>query len=668
MPLDVKSIGFALSERSCTVTLPMEKEEQIYRFGLTPTLFNMTGCRVNLRPTDSPENPRGESHAPVPFYVSTRGYGVLVDTARYTQFFCGPPAPTNADEALAEASPAPLASPATPAGSNGAWRTTMLVSNVRGVDVYVFGGPALVDAVKRYNLFSGGGAVPPLWGLGMWYRGAGNFSAKASEELAKTFRDQNIPCDVWGVEPGWQTKTYSCSFVWSRAFPDPDGFIRRMHDMGFRLNFWEHAFTHGSSPIFEDLKPWSGNRRVWDGLVPDFAMPEARKVFLAHHEQVLFSKGADGTKLDECDHQPYASNRWSFPDDTVFPSGLNGEQMHSLFGVLYQQAMLEPLKKRNLRTWGLVRNSHALAAALPYGVYSDSYHHRGYLRGLLNEGFSGLLWVPEIRDCASVEDLYRRIQTVIFSPVAQIDCWYMKSPPWLQIDKDKNNSGNFMANRDEVTAVVRRLFELRMSLIPYLYSAFNEYRDNGTPPVRALVMDWPEDPQTHRVDDQFMVSPSLMVAPMFAGQAKRNVDLPKGRWHNYWTREVYDGGRGIETARPVDQVPIYVKDDSLLPLAKPVSCVKNDTCFELTVQVYGSKPAAFTLFEDDGISYDFEKGVQNRIKLSWVGDKGSLKKAGDYRGPARYKVLSFEVISGAGIRVRGPARRGIDCQVGSGRL
>lgn len=620
----------------------MEKEEQIYGFGLTPTLFNMTGRRVNLRPTDAPENPRGESHAPVPFYVSTSGYGVFIDTARYTQFFCGPPAPLNADAALAEAPPAPLMPPPAPPGSNGAWRTTVLVSAARGVDLYLFGGPALVDAVKRYNLFSGGGAVPPLWGLGIWYRGAGNLSAKALEELAKSLRDQRIPCDVFGVEPGWQSKSYSCSFTWSGSFPDPDGFIRRMHEMGYRLNFWEHAFTHPSSPIFESLEPWSGNHKVWDGRVPDFATPEARKIFLDHHEKVLFSKGADGVKIDECDHQPYASNRWSFPDDSAFPSGLKGEQMHSLFGVLYQQTMLEPLTKRNLRTWGLVRNSYGLAAALPYGAYSDSYDHRGYVRGLLNEGFSGLLWVPEIRDCSSVEDLYRRIQTAIFSPVAQIDCWYMNSPPWMQIDKDRNNKGDFMANCDQVTAVVRRMLELRMSLIPYLYSAFNSYRATGMPPVRALVMDWPDDPQTHRVDDQFMVGPSLMVAPMFAGQAKRHVYLPKGRWHDYWTRELHDGGRVIETALPTHQVPIYVKDNSLLPLATPVMCVGDDTCFELTVRVYGSEPNPFTLFEDDGVTCDYEKGRQNRIELSWTHGKQSVKTRGGYSGPARYKVLSFE--------------------------
>ena len=637
LPIDLHRISGKESCHSFTITLPLESGEQLYGFGLSPELFAMRGRRVNLRPTDNPENDRGESHAPVPFYVSTRGYGVFVDTARYTQFFCGVPAPTNADAALAESKPAQVKS-----ADNSLHPVTVLVDAAKGADVYVFAGPSMADAVRRYNLFAGGGPVPPLWGLGMWYRGKGDLSAQESERLAQSFRDEHVPCDVWGIEPGWQTKTYSSSFVWAtNHFPDPDGFIRKMHQMGFRLNFWEHAFTHPSSPMFADLQPWSGDHRVWGGLAPDFATPDARRIFLAHHEGVLFSKGADGLKLDECDHQPYDPKRWSFPDGAKFPSGLDGEQMHSLFGMLYQQTMLKPLTRRGLRTWGLVRNSQALATTLPYGVYSDSYDHRGYVRGLLNEGFSGLLWVPELRDCASVEDLYRRVETLIFSPVAQVNCWYLKNPPWLQIDKAKNNAGDFMPDHKEVTAVIRRLFNLRMSLIPYLYAAFNEYHLTGSPPVRALVLDWPDDPQTYRLDDQFMFGPSLMVAPMFAGQTRRSVYLPAGDWYDFRTREKLAGGRKIDMAAASDQIPVFVKADSLVPLAKPMEYVGNDACFEITVHMYGDHPAPFTLFEDDGVTLDFARGQQNRVELSWRDGKGSVTQAGGYHGPARYHIVDW---------------------------
>jgi len=140
-------------------------------------------------------------------------------------------------------------------------------------------------------------------------------------------------------------------------------------------------------------------------------------------EKSLFSLGVlGGVKLDECDNQPWQPTPWSFPEAGRFPSGLDGEQMHSLLGVLYQQTMLEPFASRNLRTWGLVRNSQALAAPLPYTIYSDTYDPVCYVRGLANEGFSGLLWVPEVRDADSVEELYRRVESVIFSKLIFDSC------------------------------------------------------------------------------------------------------------------------------------------------------------------------------------------------------------------------------------------------------
>ncbi len=630
-PLGLKGIQFEVSNRGCAVTLPMEADETIYGFGLNTEVFDMTqtdkghtGRRVVLKPTDHPENDLGESHAPVPFYCSSRGYGVFVDTARFASFYTG-----NA-----------IAKPAI--GAKKAAGTMLVeIPAAKRVDVYIFAGPTMVDAVRRYNLFAGGGCVPPWWGLGVQYRGDGEFGAEDSLSLAARMRASHLPCDVWGVEPGWQTKSYSCSFVWNtNRFPDPDEFIKKMHDMGFRLNFWEHAFTHPSSPMYRELQPWSGNYLVWGGLVPDFATRSGREIFLEQNRKVLFSKGVDAVKLDECDYQPDSGTPWSFPPGSVFPSGLDGEQMHSLFGVLYQQTMLNPYTKKGMRTWGLVRNSQALAAELPYGVYSDSYDHRCYVRGLLNEGFSGLLWVPEVRDAASIEDLYRRIETAVFSADTVINCWYMKNPPWEQIDKDKSNAGEFMPNRDEVTAAVRRLLELRMSLVPYLYSAFNEYRLSGTPPIRALVLDWPEDPKVREIDDQYMFGPSLMVAPMFAGDKSRSVYLPKGDWYDFWTHAKYAGNQTITATNGWEQIPLYVKGGSLLPLARPVESIAANTSFDITVHGFGANPADFVLYEDDGVSSAFAKGNQNRIRLRGDQKSHSDERTGNYP-ERRYRITDW---------------------------
>ena len=651
VPFDANKIAFRVSPRGCAVELPMELGEGIYGFGLNTALFDMTkaekghaGRHVFLKPTHHPENDLGESHAPVPFFVSTRGYGVFVDSARYVSFYTGNVAPSRSHTAGEQGGPAN--STAELYRARELQTKTMLVEIpvASGIDIYLFAGPQMADAVKRYNLFSGGGCVPPLWGLGVAYRGETKFGSGDSLTLARQIRADHLPCDVWGVEPGWQTKVYSCSFVWNtNRFADPDAFIQSMHKLGYRLNFWQHAFTHPASPMYGALEPWSANYLVWGGLVPDFATPDARRVFLKQNEEVLFGKGADAVKLDECDHQPDSAIPWSFPEASAFPSGLDGEQMHSLFGLLYQQTMLEPLRSRGVRTWGLVRNSHALAAPLPYGVYSDSYDHRCFVRGLVNQGFSGLLWVPEVRHADSVEDLYRRVQTVIFSPNALINCWYMKSPPWLQINQEKNNRGELMANHEEVTAGIRKLLELRMRFVPYLYSAFNEYRLSGTPPVRALILDWPLDAKARDIDDQFLFGPSVLVAPMFAGQAKRDVYLPEGEWYDFWTRQKHAGPKTIVATNDQQQIPLFVKGGSLLPLAEPVEWIGTDTCFKITVQSFGSNPADFVLYEDDGVSNAFEAGQQTQLRLHWDEKTPIVERTGNFSKPARYQIVKWQM-------------------------
>lgn len=617
------SIVFRQTARGCSLELPMATAERLYGLGMSNRTFELSGRKAWVTPSDHPEEETNESHGPDPFFVSSRGYGVYVDTARYASFSFG-----NVDPVHARA--------------QGEKTILIDIPGAKGADLYIFGGPTMREAVQRYNLFSGGGCVPPLWGLGMAYRGKGDFSAGDFLALAKSFRDTDMPCDIFGVEPGWQTKTYSSSFVWNKQhFPDPDGFIKSMQAMGYRMSFWEQTFVHPSSPMYEQLKPFAGSHRVWGGLVPDFASKQGRKVFVDRQKELLISKGVESFKIDEVDNQPFKADPWSFPDGTQFPSGLDGEQMHSVYGTLAQQALLEPYRAANRRTWGLVRESCGLAAPLPYTLYSDTYDAKCYVRGLTKMGFGGHMWVPEVRDANNVEDLIRRCQAVIFSPYAMLNCWYMKMPPWLQLNAEKSNAGEQMAEAAETTVRLRKLFKLRMSLIPYLYSAFNEYHQTGLPVIRALVVDYPNDPQTAAIDDEFMFGPSLLVAPMVEGQKTRSVYLPAGDWFDFFTGEKMAGGRRIDVAKSLDEMPLYVKANTLLPLAAPVDYVAAGTVFDVTVHVYGDDPADFRLYEDDGESYDFEKGAQTTVTLTWAHGAGSVKREGGYK-TARYRVDRWE--------------------------
>jgi alpha-D-xyloside xylohydrolase len=627
--MPIQGIIFKRTAHGCALELPLTNGENLYGLGLNTHSFGLNGRRSWVVPSDNPEADTNESHAAEPFYVSTKGYGVYVDTARFANFSVG-----NVDRVSNE----PTANKTV--RSEG--RETVLVDipSAPGVDVYIFAGPTSREAVQRYILFSGGGAVPPLWGLGVAYRAKGDFSAAQAEALAKSFRKDDIPCDIFGVEPGWQTQTYSSTFVWNKQkFPDPDSFIKSMHDDGFKLSFWEHPFTHPTSPIYNSLKPYSGNYRVWNGLVPDFATKEGRKIFLGLQNESLFNKGVDSVKIDEVDHQPFKPSLWSYPEAASFPSGLDGETMHSLIGNLSAQTMLEPFRAKNLRTWGLIRQEGALSASQPYTIYSDTYNFKSYIRGMAKSGFGGHLWTPEVRDATDVAELIRRTQAVIFSPYAMVNCWYMGIPPWRQIDASKANQGIEMPEAAETTRRVRELFRLRMSLIPYLYSAFNDYRETGMPPTRALILDYSNDPQTRGIDDEFMFGPSLLVAPIVTGN-KRSVYLPKGMWFDFFTGERFNGGRKIEVEKGLDSLPLFVKDGSILPLAEPVNHVANYTTFQLHVRLYGSKLSPFTLFEDDGESFDYQKGAQNRVTIS---PDQTVKRIGSWRGE-RYQVATWEPI------------------------
>ena len=622
IPFDLNSVQFHRTERGCSIELPRDRSEKFYGLGLSTKTFELSGRKAFVVPSDHPEETTNESHAPEPFYVSSKGYGVYFDTARYAAVSFGDFATKTGARAGVLAD----------------------IPAAHGVDMYIFAGPTALQAVQRYNLFSGGGPVPPLWGLGIAYRGKGDSTAADILALSKSFRDSNMPCDIFGVEPGWQTQTYSCSFLWNlNKFPDPVGFIKQMHAMDYRMSFWEHPFTHPTSPIHEALKPYAGSHLVWNGLVPDFATPQARKIYVGMQTESLFSKGVDSMKIDEVDSQPFKPDPWSFPDFSQFPSGLDGEQMHSLFGLLAQQTLWKPYQEKNQRTWGLVRDSGALAAPLPYTVYSDSYDHTCYLRGLVKSGFGSHMWTPEVRDAKTVDDLVRRVQTVIFSPYAMVNCWYMKMPPWLQIDADKSNAGLAMPEATVATQLVRTAFRLRMSLIPYLYSAFNTYHRTGKPPIRALTLDYPSDPQTASIDNQFMFGPSMMVAPMVDGESKRSVYFPAGDWYDFFTGEKIVGGQRVDINKSLEELPLYVKGDSIVPVAEPVNHVGKDTRFKIHARVYGNHPEEFCLFEDDGETYDFEQGAQTTAVLSWDGAKGAVKRTGGYTKP-RYEIHDWTVV------------------------
>jgi len=460
-----------------------------------------------------------------------------------------------------------------------------------------------------------------MWGLGMWYRVYTRGKAAEIEAFAREFREKRLPVTVLGLEPGWHTKAYACTYVWNENnFPNHKAFMQEIRDLGYQLNLWEQAFTRDQegfrAPFAAEIKPYCGEYYVFDwGLVPDLTLPEAREIFADYHRKELVEQGVSGFKLDECDGSDITGG-WSYPDFTRFPSGLDGSRMHNLIGLLYQHTVAQAFKQAGRRTWGLVRASSGLAAPSPFALYSDLYDHSDFIHGLVNMGFSGLLWCPEVRSAASVEDLVRRIQTTVFAPLAMINAWPFPYPPWWQIDAGLNCEGVFRDDIAETEAHVRRWFELRMRLLPYLYTAFRRYATDGTPPIRALVMDYAED-EACRAANAVMVGDSLYFAPMLAGETKKTFYLPKGEWVNFFDEtQMLEGGKEHTFSYDLSSFPLYVKAGTLLPLAKPEQFAAEHPTLILEPRYYGKMPegeVSVTLHEDDGASLD---GLCNTVILT----------------------------------------------------
>ncbi|HVU46002.1 MAG TPA: TIM-barrel domain-containing protein [Terracidiphilus sp.] len=612
-------------ERGCLVQLPLRSGEQVYGMGLQFLSFAQRGKKKVARVNADPKFDTGDSHAPVPFYVTTEGIGILIDTARYATFYFGDarPKPTHAVTSVNAANPDPNYTHNIQDGDVG--QITVEVPHAEGVDIYLFAGPQMLDAVKRYNIFSGGGLIPPEWGLGFWYRMDARATHESALALAHEFRDRKIPCDVLGLEPGWQTHAYSCTFVWNPdRFSDPTGFLRATRELNYNVNLWEHAYTHPASPLFNELEPHSGNCGVWGGLTPDFAGEPAREAFGSYHGKAFIDSGVSGFKLDECDNSDYTGG-WSFPECSAFPSGVDGEQMHSIFGLRYQMALWNEFRKRNRSTYNLVRSSGALAAPYPFVLYSDLYEHREFIRALVNSGFSGLLWCPEVRDAVSEEDLIRRLQSVVFSPLAMVNGWYIKNPPWKQLNRKLNNADQLLDGWETLESRCREIIGWRMQLGPYLAASFQRYAEDGTPPFRALVMDAPKDTRLHNVDDQYMMGDRMMVAPLFAGEASRKVVLPAGGWHDFWTGEALPGGTEIQLPASTEKIPVYVKSGSIMPWADVGLYAGAVETLRLTVKVYGDGSLPFTW-----------KNEKEEMQLTWSHGQGHQD------GKSKYDVYAWK--------------------------
>ncbi len=535
---DVSRIQAKENSKGYAMLLPKGKDEEIFGFGLQHTQVNFSKAKLTLRCNADAVKIPGDSHAPVPFFVSTAGYGIFFDTARAAEFDVGAvmQGMTVADRTEVSLSEEELYEARKAEGDS---VIAVQIPVAKGVDIYIFEGETITDIVAQYNMFSGGGCEVPEWSLGVFYRCCGEWVQDQVIEMADYFRDNDFPVTILGLEPGWHKYAYPCSFTWRDSkFPDPDSMLKYLQEKGYHISLWEHCYTHPSAPFYEELKPYSCNFKVFGGLVPDFTLPEARQLFIDHHKNYVMKYSIDGFKLDECDGSDF-SGGWSFPNMAEFPSGIDGDQYKSLLGVLYVQTLMEAMD--GTPTLSEARSMGSLSAPYPFVLYSDLYDHKEFIRACITSGFSGLLWTPEVRKGygASRKAWLRRLQHVVFSPQCLINAWNTPVAPWVEYD---------------CVDEVREILNTRTTLIPYLMDAFKIYKEKGIAPVRALVSDYTDDPETYHIDDEYLFCENLLVAPIIGENDGRKVYLPAGEWVDFFTGEKQESGWfEVETTN----IPVY---------------------------------------------------------------------------------------------------------------
>ena len=600
-PLNPERISTEVLEGKTYLRFPLERGEEIYGLGLNFKTHNHRGRILNLHVDHYGGKDNGRTHAPVPFYVSTRGYGVLIDAARYITVYVGTAIRVNADD------PPELQD----RNTNPGWSALPYSDAVEilvpasGTDLYVFGGPTMLMAVQRYNLFCGGGCLPPKWGLGFTQRVPTLYNDQEILNEVEEFAAHQFPLDFIGVEPGWHSMAYPCTFEWdSTRFPDPQRFLQSLLAKGVRANLWMNPYVSPAGILYDQVKPFAASHTVWNGLVPDLTLEEPRAILREHFMSNHLELGVSGYKIDEVD----GYDHWIWPDVATFPSGTTAEEMRQIYGLLFQKMSSDWFRDMNRRTYGLVRASNAGASNLPYVIYNDYYSHQDFITALINSSFIGVLWTPEVRSSGSAEEWLRRMQSVCFSPMAMLNAWADGTKPW---------------SFPEVETQVREVARLRMQLLPYLYTAFANYRFEGIPPFRAMQL---EEGFNKEHTYQYMMGESILVAPMFAGGESRDVALPAGRWYDFYTGHLAGEDEVITITPGLDQIPLFVKDGSIIPMLKEQRTrmpVPGDSP-SLEIRHYGLKPGIFRLYDDDGMSFNYEQGDYSWTVLEVSREEDSL--------------------------------------------
>jgi alpha-D-xyloside xylohydrolase len=510
------------------------------------------------------------------------------------------------------------------------------------VSFFVIAGDSTDEIYSGYRLLTGETPMLPKAAYG-YIQCKQRYSTQDEVlAVAQGYRDRHLPADVLVVDWFYYTKMGEMDFV-PEQWPDPSAMNRQLHDMGFQtmISVWPR-FIKGSR--YYDLLAQKGwfehlaDGTPTDGLPYDRAgsdldttNPEAARWFWTVIRDNILSRGFDALWADET--EPDLP-----PDGSFFHVG-PGTRYYNIYPLLHTAALYDGFR-RDIDHRALILSRDAYLGSQRNGTMvwsSDIYPTWDTLRRQIPTGLdfaaSGMAyWTNDIGAWQYLPDVHHPAHVPLLDPsdardnVGGYDDYPELYTRWFEYaaflpifrTHGSRRFNEVWSYGKAAEPILEKYLKLRYQLMPYIYSlGYNTHR-SGAPYMRALFMDFPRDPVASGLDDEYMFGPAFLVAPVTEqGATSRMVYLPAGTdWYNYWTNERVHGGQAIKVAAPIATLPLFVRAGSVVPLGEPVEST-NQVQRIAKLRIYPGASGNFTLYEDDGRTYAYEKGENKIIHLHW---------------------------------------------------
>ncbi|WP_203568050.1 alpha-xylosidase [Aestuariimicrobium ganziense] len=510
--------------------------EYVYGLGERFGPFVKNGQSVDIWNADGGTSSE-QAYKNVPFQLSSRGYGVLVDS------------PDRVSYEIA---------------SEVASRLQFSVPGQR-LRYLVIDGPTPKHVLERYTGLAGRPARVPAWSYGLWL--STSFTTDYDEQTVLSFVDgmaeRNLPLSVFHFDCFWMRQFHWSDFTWDPVtFPDPEGLLRKLHDRGLKVSVWINPYIARRSALFDEgvehgylVTRADGSVWQWDmwqaGMaLVDFTNPDACQWY-ADKLKGLLDQGVDCFKTDFGER---------IPTEVVWHDGSDPHRMHNWYAQLYNQVVFDLLERERGEGEAVLFARSATVGGQKLPVHWGGDCESTFaamaesLRGGLSMASSGFgFWSHDIGGFEGLPDpaIFKRwVAFGLLSSHSRLHGSSSYRVPW--------------AFDDEAVDVTRTFTELKMSLMPYLAAMGEQAHLNGVPVMRPMVVEFPDDPATATLDTQYMLGDSLLVAPVFSADGMVEYYLPEGRWTRLLTGEVVEGGRWLREQHGFDSLPLMVRPGSVL--------------------------------------------------------------------------------------------------------